>query len=263
LEENTSHIEKRLKELESNQIEQNRNIVSILKNVAEFGFDDKNPEKRKSAWIELTGYFLRQRVILLFTSLLTLIISGASIYIAFTANKLIVEQNNLIKDEFQLMEAERRSSLVFLFSNIMDAMDKELLEDYNNNTERDLSPQLTGRIISLSKRLKPYSSLENGEITKTKLSPERGQLLINIVEAKLSNKTLYTLLAKADFTSSDLRNSDLSQTILTHIKLDSSNLENSSFYKTEMIAASLVNCNLSQTNFQQSDLTETSFMHQI
>ena len=55
-------------------------------------------------------------------------------------NKLITVQNNLA-------EAPRRSSLIFLFGNVMDRLSEELKDESNH--ERDLSTELVGRIAAL------------------------------------------------------------------------------------------------------------------
>lgn len=64
-------------------------------------------------------------------------------------NALFDEQNKRILQQTYLQEAQRRSSLNFLLGNIFDKIDEELKLD----TNRSLSPQLTGRIIALTHSL--------------------------------------------------------------------------------------------------------------
>lgn len=189
----------------------------------------------------------------------TLLIASIPIALLYKQNNLLEYQNQRLTQQTYLQEADRRSSLVFLFSNIMDAVNKELTEDYSLNEKRDLSPQLIGRIIALSTRLKPYYYLEKDDLIENELSPERGQLLISLVEANLDATTLNQIMIKSDFSYSDLRNADLSHSDLSHIKLNYSNLENTTFNKSIINAAQIENCNISKGNFQECDLTETSF----
>jgi hypothetical protein len=87
-------------------------------------------------------------------------------------NRLIVNQNTRIEQQTYLQEAGRRSSLIFLMNNVLDKMDEELKSPVNK--DRNLSDQLIGRIVALSKSLKPYKYLESDSLSMT-VSPERGQ----------------------------------------------------------------------------------------
>lgn len=154
----------------------------------------------------LASIFNRITRIGLITIILTLIPSSFIIIqtiLLSRQNELINIQNFRVEQQTYLQEAERRSSLVYLFSNIMDQMDKELKEDYNIDGIRNLSPQLIGRIISLSERLKPYRFFEDGNLTEKPFSPERAQLFINIVKSKLNQETINSILSEGNFTYSD------------------------------------------------------------
>ncbi len=89
-----------------------------------------------------------------------LVLALIPITLLYQQNRLLSKQNERLDQQTYLQEAERRSSLVFLFSNVMDAIDRELKDDYNDDGLRNLSPQLVGRIIALSTRLKPYRYLD-------------------------------------------------------------------------------------------------------
>ena len=54
------------------------------------------------------------------------LLSLATLAIAIYANVLLQDQNKKVEQQTYLLEADRRSSLVHLFSNVMDAVDKEL-----------------------------------------------------------------------------------------------------------------------------------------
>ncbi|MBR9923135.1 MAG: hypothetical protein GYB31_20085 [Bacteroidetes bacterium] len=127
-------------------------------------------------------------------------------------NNLILEQVERLDQQTNLQEAERRSSLVFLFSNILDKIDEEIKEQssISDTPPYSLSDQLVARIISLSRGLKPYKYLENDSLTSSFISPERGQLLIALHNSKLDSITMINILTLGDFSYSDLRSADLS-----------------------------------------------------
>jgi hypothetical protein len=202
-------------------------------------------------------------------------------------NNLFKQQNNRLDQQTYLLEAERRSSLVFLFSNVMDAIDEELKKDYKKDTIRNLSPQLIGRIISLSQRLKPYRYLNNNTIIPKPLSPERGHLLINLIESELSDYTYMEIWKRGDFSYSDLNSYNListrridipldnygefpmddygdfpfvskDKTYLEFINLENANLENVNFSTVSLNHANLINTNLNNTNLEDATLMNTS-----
>jgi len=108
-------------------------------------------------------------------------------YILSKQNEKLEYQNKRIEQQTFLQEAERRSSLVFLFNNVLDKIDQEL-KDQKGITDT-LSEPLIGRITALSKALKPYRYLDGDEIIEKPISPERGQLLISLIGCNLDSLT--------------------------------------------------------------------------
>lgn len=188
-------------------------------------------------------------------------------------NRLVTAQNIRLDQQTYLQEAERRGGLVFLFSNIMDAIDKELKEDYNNDSIRNLSPQLIGRIITLSRRLEPYRYLDGDTLITKALSPERGQLLINLLESQLDDFTYICIFKEAEFRNADLWGVNLKGKCLSEINLQyanfcdnnslwwKANLENVDFSFSNLSNANLTWANLSRSNFAYAQLRETNFSH--
>ncbi|MEO0683739.1 MAG: pentapeptide repeat-containing protein [Cyanobacteria bacterium J06649_11] len=176
-------------------------------------------------------------------------------------NELVAFQNSRINYQTYLQEAERRSSLVFLFSNVMDAIDRELREDVYEDNLRNLSPQLIGRIISLSQRLKPYQYLDADTLISRPLSPERGQLLVNLVESKLDIKTYEQIWQKADFSYSDLQAIKFdSTTYLQYANLNRSNFTDAEFFKVNLRSSNLEHSILNTANFSGTDLSYSSLI---
>lgn len=180
-------------------------------------------------------------------------------------NEKIDKQNIRLEQQTYLQEAERRSSLVFLFSNIMDAVDKELKEDIGKKGVRDLSPQLIGRITGLSTRLKPYRYLDGDELTTKPLSPERGQLFISLLGSQLDTNTLVKIynridLRDADLIGANLRGAnligaDLSDADLAFADLSDANLRDADLRDADLSRADLGDANLSGADLTLTDLS--------
>ncbi len=197
--------------------------------------------------------FTRIGVFLIIASLIPFAIITIQTILLHNQNKKIDIQNKRIIQQTYLQEAERRSSLIFLMNNVLDKIDEELSQE--KNPKRRLTPQLIGRIISLSKALKPYQYLEKDSIIANPISPERGQLLINLIESKLDSITYIEIFAKADFSYSDLEFVEFPYANLNLINLSFANLSNSNLEGVNFTGA-----NLSNTSFENSDLSYTKLV---
>lgn len=178
--------------------------------------------------------------ITLFLAMTPMLLAGLQTYYLKKQNEKIDYQNRRIEQQTYLQEAERRSSLVFLFDNVLDKIDEELKR--NPGGARTLSPQLVGRIVALSKALKPYKYLENDSITARYTSPERGQLLLSLMASKLHPATLDQIFALADFSYADLQDVNLDGAYLRKIKLHHSTL-----IRLSIVGADLTDADLSHS----------------
>ncbi|WP_027065922.1 pentapeptide repeat-containing protein [Maribacter sp. Hel_I_7] len=170
--------------------------------------------------------------------------TDAQNYLIDKQNTLLDFQNDRISQQTNLQEADRRSSIVYLFSNVLDKIDEEL----KTSNERKLSSELIARIASLTQALKPYKYLANDTITKRAISPEKGQLLSALINFKLHQNTYDSIFKKSNFQNTELQSSFLSSTIFNGI-----DLTNSIF----------INCNISNSIFRNSTLTNTIFNYSI
>lgn len=190
-------------------------------------------------------------------------------------NSLLSQQTTKLEQQTTLSESNRRSSLIFLMSNVLDKLDDEL----KANKGRKISTELSARIISLSNSFKPYFILEGNQISKQRLSPERGQLLVALVKSNLNDADfIYNILASSNFSFSDLRNVDLRDANITNSRLNNSNfagatLSGSSFRlsmikDSDFSGADLRNVDFQSTylcnaNFENADLTGANFKNSI
>lgn len=187
-------------------------------------------------------------------------------------NELILRQNTRLDQQTHLLEASRRSSLVFLFSNLLDRIDGEL--QLEGNTERELSPQLIGRAYALTNALKPYRYMRGDSLSPLPTSPERGQLLLAILESEIGEQSLHRLLGRANFTYSELQAANLENRILpgtdlrdanfTYARLSSASfdrcyLNGAEFYSSDAQNAKFTNSILSNSSFVEADLGGTDF----
>lgn len=168
-------------------------------------------------------------------------------------NKLVENQNKRIEQQTNLLEADRRSAQVFIMGEVLSDLNKELEDP--KNTQRTLSNTLVGRIISLSRAMKPYRYLENDTLIKKPLSPERGQLLISLVESKIDSTFFVDrILANADFSYADLKGANLNKANLSSIDLSDAVLSDADLRDVNLTLA-----DLSYGNFRYADLKGANF----
>jgi uncharacterized protein YjbI with pentapeptide repeats len=246
------------------------NATGLIKDISTNNLDEATQKathigKKVFAWYSWKMY--RQYVLQVVQAIFVVFGGVIGSYLLFVQNEKIEAQNERLTQQTYLQEANRRSSLVFLFSNIMDAIDRELTTDVEEKGKRDLSPQLIGRIISLSNVLKPYYYLDGNNLTKKPLSPERAQLFTNLVNSDLDRKTLYNIIQNANFNYSDFRGVDFKRT-LNHLsfsgKFSYSDFTNADLYDCEFTSSDMKYCifnntNISGVNFSASYLENADF----
>lgn len=188
----------------------------------------------------------------------------------YNQNKLLTRQNQLLQNQnyrldqqTYLQEADRRSSLIFLMGNLLDAMDRELKEDIGLPGVRDLSPQIIGRVVALSKSLRPYRYLETDSLIPRELSPERGHLLISLVNSQIDNSSLRRIFQYSDFSSADLKDVVLSGEYLSGINLNHADLRGATLDETDLSRADLSGADLSDAVFARANLKEARFRQAI
>lgn len=197
-------------------------------------------------------------------------------------NELLQNQNEKIDNQILLDEASRRSSLNFLMANVLDKIDEELKDAEREGKPRRLSPQLIGRIASLSQSFQPYRFMEDGKMIERPLSPERGNLLLALVNSSLDSLTLDTIFQKTVFREANLRDAilsgaTLSRATLSNVDLSGANLRDAKLIKAylggtdfggadlsgadlrgaDLFRADLFRADLFRTNLFRADLSET------
>lgn len=167
-------------------------------------------------------------------------------------NRLILNQNLRLDQQVQLDESYRRSSFIFLMSNVMDKVDEELKNATDGS--RRLSDELIGRIAALSQALLPYRYLENDTLIAAPVSPERGQLLFTLVNSLLDKSTYDKIFEKSNFSYAELKQANFSGAYLRNINLDYAHFPDAVFSEADMEFAKLNYADLSDTHLEEINL---------
>lgn len=190
--------------------------------------------------------------------LIAVLLSIIPVWLLSQQNKILRNQNKLIgiqianlNNQNQLIESQRRSSLMFVYGNILE----QINDDLNQNIKsRKLSPQTIGNIVSLSKGLKPYKFLEDSTLIEDPLSPERGQLLNTLLNSNISQESLKLIFNRADFSYSDLREFDLQ-----NVKCIGCNLQYAEIHGSDLSFSDFSGSNLKNSCLKYSIIANTKF----
>lgn len=220
--------------------------------------ENKNVSKNTLSEL-LTAIFLRITRIgffLLITSLLPTLLILLQVYYLKNQNQLIRTQNNRLDQQTYLQEASRRSYMI----GVLDDMIKDITTQGENASKANIN-----RLIALSKNLKPYKYLEDDRLIPKPLSPERGYILLALLESNLKiNKMIdpntgETIISALNFSYAELKNTDLTALYITDINLNNATLNGSNFIKSTFSKSIFDNANLLQVNLGSTDLLNCSF----
>lgn len=182
------------------------------------------------------------------------------------ANQLIERSNELVRVQNVLAESGRKAALVGELTSIFESIEEELREArrLDSKTEYKVSSFLTSRIIAISQAFQPYRYLdEKGELIARPRSPERGQLLMSLVQANIN---IDDIIRNAVFTGSSLKKCVLKNQKLAYLNISDGAVHNSvlnnvvfykgdfnttDFYQTWITNTEFVNCNLEWTDFTE------------
>lgn len=200
-----------------------------------------------------------------------------AVIIAAIPIALLAIQNKKIQDQNYLIEAQRRSSLVLLMSNVLTDLSREM-ERQTDGIGKDslaaldtigyrLTDPLIGRIASLSQGLLPYRFMVDGKLTEKEYSVERGQLLLAIVNSNLDGQTYRRIFGTSTFegaylvgarlNGADLNGADLSKADLFGADLSRADLFGADLSRAHLNGADLSGADLSRANLTETDLRES------
>ena len=167
-------------------------------------------------------------------------------------NTTLEKQNEKIDAQIELEESNRRGNLIVMMSNVMDEISRELQQ--KDNPSRKISEQLIGRISALSYAFRPYRFWQDSSLIATPLSPERGQLLLALVNSNLNSSTYEDIYRKATFTQASLDGAYLPETNLITALLNNAELSDATLIGAELNNAFLIEANLRGSYLQKTIL---------
>lgn len=157
-----------------------------------------------------------------------------------TQNVLITHQNERIEQQSFLAEAERISELNLLSNSVIS----DLSKSFQKKKVMKLDKLITARIITLSHYLKPYYYLEAGKLIDYPISPERGLLLVSLINNNICPSSLDEIYSESNFRQSDLININLENEYLKSIDLSGANLRGANLEGANLEKAKLKRANL-------------------
>lgn len=278
--------EERLLELETKLIEQDHRLVPVL----HYYFTKRRllpmDDPRRDASLRAVLWRLLSP-----QTVATVGIGVASLFglvLAYQANHLLSQQNSKIDVQNQLAEASRRASLIVELTSINERIDSYRKENTDDVT---LPKSLIGRIVALSKSLRPYQYISyqtddlssfgspfqgshqsdnsnNVNLVERALSPERGQLLLTLANANINNFN-DLIDGGVDFRYSDLRGVTLRSAKLIKADLQFADFRGANLFKMQFSGsdleqarfdgASLLGVNFGTENSDTTRLSKSSF----
>jgi hypothetical protein len=172
-----------------------------------------------------------------------------------TQNSLFSRQNEEIHSQNILLESSRRSSYILLLSDLFERISTDIqLSESNKLTKSTLR-----LICSTSKMFRPYrysDPLNNDTLITNPLSPERGHLLMHLLSLDLDSDQYKYIFRFGDFTYSDLRDVNLSESNLYSI-----NLNYSDFTSANLTDVLLQEAQLSSVNFYDANISRLQILN--
>lgn len=155
-------------------------------------------------------------------------------------NAFTSEKKSFFLDQAKLIESMQKEAYASQLGNVLNAIDLEL-----NSAEHDtLSQSLISRISKLCYGLKPYQNYSGDSLYDQALSPERGQLLLALLNLPIDSSSLLKIKQSADFSSCDLSGANLEGQDLSHLNLSRANLEGANLQGTHWEGVNLSYANL-------------------
>jgi uncharacterized protein YjbI with pentapeptide repeats len=167
-------------------------------------------------------------------------------------NHLLKKQNSKIQEQTYLAEASRRSAQMFIMGDILSDINTEL----ETKKTKKLSKTLVGRIVGLSRAMKPYRYLVNDKLIEKPISPERGQLLITLCKSDI-NAAFFEdqILQESDFTKSELKGVNLYNVVLRGVNLKDADLSDANLVNIDARSARFENANLKNVDLGFANLS--------
>lgn len=172
-----------------------------------------------------------------------------------------VNQQKLLQQEALNLESQRECSYAPLLKNVIDKINHDIQQD----PLKSLSDETIDMISAMCHQFEPYLHPPGDTALNKKLSPERGRLLIMLINMKIDSISFLKVKEKSDFSFADLRGADLSGSDLTRAQLhgaelkdailDGAKLNDADLSLAILWGAKLMHAQLIGTNLRRAELS--------
>ncbi len=225
--------------------------------------------KARAELVEKNSYiYLALTIVLLFFAVVSIV--------------WVNQQNQLLKDKIDSQEGillELKDGLTSVTTQSVVAQIPLILRVIQQELESDslkrISINTIDRLAAVSELLKPRRTFYLDSDSSKMSSPERGQLLLQLIHLKMDSNSFMDLKRKVTFEAADLENADLGEidmscanlnkAILSNCNLKKSNfhhanLEGADIRKSELVEACFNAANLTRADLSWSNATSASFV---
>lgn len=213
------------------------------------------------------GWFAASMSLALGVTLVANLTLMATLAVQYLQVDRLTSQNRLLETQNQLSESTRRAALIQELSYILNEIDEEL-DGLGQGDEQPsllpvrLSRRLEGRINALSRSLRPYQFLDDdGTLTARPLSPERGQLIVSLLESGIELSEIWRVgnFLDAELEDAELSNADLEGAILVRSSFQRASLRDANLTGSQLHYADFTDANLAGATLQNAQLSGSTF----
>jgi uncharacterized protein YjbI with pentapeptide repeats len=191
-----------------------------------------------------------------------ILIATMTLAISFTVFLATVRQSDIAQVQAQEAVASRIAQRFYpLYGEFVQNLEvlankAQAKADNSGYDTISLDVGAKSKLVALSQMARPYRFLEDdGKLTDTPLSPERGVLLMTLVQFRVHEMSL----SRADFTSADLRGekirfSEIRPAQLEYVKLYRANLSGADLTGANLSGAKLIGANLRGADLSEAQL---------
>ena len=172
-------------------------------------------------------------------------------------NKKIDFQNEKIIQQNELIEGQRRSSYVFLLADVMNNVKLELKDG------KRLSKGLLGQILALSQALTPYKFYNKGSINTEFYSPDKGILLMFLLDSGIHKDDISYILENGDFNNLFLENYTFRNDTIQNLSCKNCKLDNIKFEKCSIESIALIESEIESIKIDSSNFNKLDILNKI
>lgn len=206
-----------------------------------------------------------------------LLVSGGlltSVFIDITNNvflEQLMQKKTEQMQELALVNARQQANLGL----VMESLFEQIQEEVKTQNGK-VSPKTIGEIARISQAFEPYAYFNEDSLSRQKLSPERGQLLLFLISSKMDTASFQQTISKTSFAGADLERAklvgldlsgidlmgaNLKDAILNEVDLSESELRGANFWGAQLKRADLSGVDMRRADVRWADLEKAVLSH--